>query len=135
MPDLWPRDSTSGPLPASPLPKREARKSDNLYSMKSIRVRLAATFAAALLAAPFGSAQQAAAGRGTAVPRPVSPEIHSDHTVTFRLAAPKANEVTLNGSWEGARDLKMTKDENGVWSTTVGPLGAQLWGYWFLVDG
>ena len=69
------------------------------------------------------------------MPRPVSPEIHSDHTVTFRLAAPKANEVTLNGSWEGARDLKMTKDENGVWSTTVGPLGAQLWGYWFLVDG
>ena len=68
-----------------------------------------------------------------AVPR--SPEIHPDKTVTFRLSAPKATEVTLNGSWEGATNLKMTKDENGVWSATVGPLGEQLWGYWYLVDG
>jgi len=29
----------------------------------------------------------------------------------------------------------MTKDDNGVWSVTVGPLGAQLWGYWYMVDG
>ena len=41
----------------------------------------------------------------------------------------------MNGSWEGARDIKMTKDDSGIWSTTVGPLGAQLWGYWYLVDG
>lgn len=67
--------------------------------------------------------------------RPVSPEIHSDRTVTFRLSAPKAADVTLNGSWEGARDIKMAKDDNGVWSATVGPLGAQLWGYWYMVDG
>jgi enterochelin esterase-like enzyme len=66
---------------------------------------------------------------------PRSPEIHPDRTVTFRLAAPKAAEVTLNGSWEGARDIKMTNDDNGVWSVTIGPLGAQLWGYRYLVDG
>ena len=29
----------------------------------------------------------------------------------------------------------MTKDESGVWSTTIGPLAPQLWGYWFIVDG
>ena len=29
----------------------------------------------------------------------------------------------------------MTKDESGIWSTTIGPLGPQLWGYWFIVDG
>lgn len=29
----------------------------------------------------------------------------------------------------------MAMDNNSVWSVTVGPLGAQLWGYWFLVDG
>jgi enterochelin esterase family protein len=92
-------------------------------------------FAAALLILPPANSQQAAPGRVPAAPRPVSPEIHPDHTVTFRLSAPKANEVTLNGSWEGARDIKMSKDESGVWSATVGPLGAQLWGYWFLVDG
>jgi enterochelin esterase-like enzyme len=31
--------------------------------------------------------------------------------------------------------MPMTKDDAGVWSTTVGPLDAQLYGYWFLVDG
>ncbi len=77
----------------------------------------------------------AAGGRGTQGPRIVSPEIHPDKTVTFRLSAPKAAEVTLNGSWDGATNLKMTKDDAGVWSTTVGPLGDQLWGYWFMVDG
>jgi len=90
---------------------------------------------AALLMLPAAYAQQAAPGRGAAAPRPVSPEIHANRTVTFRLFAPKANEVTLNGSWEGARDIKMSKDDGGIWSVSVGPLGAQLWGYWYLVDG
>ena len=77
-----------------------------------------------------------AAPAQAARPAPVrSPEIHPDHTVTFRLSAPKATEVTLNGSWDNATDLKMTKDESGVWSTTIGPLAPQLWGYWFMVDG
>jgi len=78
---------------------------------------------------------QAAPGRGAQGPRVVSPEIHPDKTGTFRLSAPKAQEVTLNGSWDGATNIKMTKDDAGVWSVTVGPLGDQLWGYWFVVDG
>src|ERR1022692_4639757 len=98
-------------------------------------VVLAASAALAQPAAPPQQAQQAAAGRGPAAPRIVSPEIHPDRTVTFRLLAPKAAEVTLNGSWEGATNLKMTRDDAGVWSTTVGPMGVQLWGYWFVVDG
>jgi enterochelin esterase-like enzyme len=64
-----------------------------------------------------------------------SPEISPDKRVTFRISAPKATEVTLNGSWEGAKDIKMTKDDAGVWSVTIGPLAPQLWGYWFMVDG
>ena len=64
-----------------------------------------------------------------------SPEIHPDRTVTFRLNAPKATEVTLNGSWDNGTNLKMTRDEAGIWSTTIGPLAPQLWGYWFVVDG
>ena len=32
----------------------------------------------------------------------VSPEVHADRTVTFRLRAPKAAEVLLNGEWKGA---------------------------------
>jgi enterochelin esterase-like enzyme len=103
--------------------------------MKHIGIRISSCLAAVLLTLPQAYTQQAAAGRGSAVPHPVSPEIHPDHTVTFRLFAPKANAVTLNGSWEGARDIKMTRDDSGIWSVTAGPLGAQLWGYWYLVDG
>ena len=83
-------------------------------------------------AAPPTPPPQAQAAR----PAPVkSPEIHPDRTVTFRLLAPKAAEVTLNGSWDSGTDLKMTKGDDGVWSTTIGPLAPQLWGYWFMVDG
>lgn len=91
----------------------------------------------ALLCLPAANSQPAPAAQAAParVRPPASPEIHPDRTVTFRLSAPKAAEVTLNGSWEGARDIKMTKDESGVWSVTVGPLAAQLWGYWYLVDG
>jgi len=105
--------------------------------MKQIAIRTVVALAT-LLPMQTAFAQQTpapAAAPGRGAPRPVSPEIHADKTVTFRLAAPKAGEVTLNGSWEGAKDIKMTKDESGLWSVTVGPLGEQLWGYWFLVDG
>jgi enterochelin esterase-like enzyme len=103
--------------------------------MKHFGIRISAMLAAACLCLPAAYPQQAAAGRAGAAPRPLSPEIHPDRTVTFRLSAPKASEVTLNGSWEGAREIKMAKDDGGVWSVTVGPLAAQLWGYWYLVDG
>jgi enterochelin esterase-like enzyme len=64
-----------------------------------------------------------------------SPEVAGDNTVTFRLKAPVATAVTLNGSWLGATNLPMTKDADGVWTTTVGPLKPQLYGYWFMLDG
>src|SRR5579863_5985435 len=64
-----------------------------------------------------------------------SPEILTDGRVTFRLNGPNATTVTLNGSWLGATDLPMTKDASGVWSTTVGPLSPQEYGYWYIVDG
>src|SRR5450759_3626741 len=57
---------------------------------------------------------------------PVSPEVHPDHTVTFRLFAPKASEVVLMGSpgiLEAIKEPKpLQKDDTGVWSVTVGPL-------------
>ncbi|PYS45608.1 MAG: esterase [Acidobacteria bacterium] len=81
-------------------------------------------------------AQPAPAGRG-ANPglRVISPEIHPDKRVTFRLRAPKAAEVLLNGNWDNGTNIKMTKDGQDIWSVTVGPLGEQLWGYSFSVDG
>ena len=64
-----------------------------------------------------------------------SPEIQPDHRVTFRLAAPKAAAVILNGDWEGENNVAMKKDDQGVWSATVGPLAPELWSYSFTVDG
>jgi enterochelin esterase-like enzyme len=70
---------------------------------------------------------------------PVSPEIHSDRTVTFRLFAPKASDVILMGSpgiLEVIREPKpLQKDDKGVWSLTVGPLPAGFYTYGYAIDG
>ena len=60
--------------------------------------------------APSLSAQAPTAAPAARPVPPKSPDIHPDRTVTFRLLAPNANEVTLNGSWDGATNIKMTKD-------------------------
>jgi enterochelin esterase-like enzyme len=90
-------------------------------------------------AAPGAPGGGAAPGRGMAMGGgrggPRSPEVLSDKKVTFRLSAPKAGAVTLNGSWDIDNNIPMTKDDQGVWSVTVGPLGEQLWWYCFYVDG
>jgi enterochelin esterase-like enzyme len=65
----------------------------------------------------------------------VSPEIQPDRRVIFRIAAPKAGAVTLNGDWEAESNLAMKKDDRGIWSVTVGPFAPELWSYTFSVDG
>ena len=101
--------------------------------------------AAAVLMCATSWAQQALWGAAPVV----SPEIHSDNTVTFRLKAPKAVSVQVTGDflparpietprgiWEapGIADLKEGKD--GVWEfTTSEPLKPELYSYSFIVDG
>jgi len=64
-----------------------------------------------------------------------SPEVSSDHRVTFRIIAPKAAEVTLTGDWLGsAPPPKLSKDERGVWSITLGPFEPSIYIYSFNVD-
>jgi enterochelin esterase family protein len=66
----------------------------------------------------------------------VSPEVQPDRRVTFRVRAPKASEVSLFGDWMlPATQQAMTRDEQGVWSTTIGPLEPGLAIYTFTVDG
>ena len=86
------------------------------------------------LAPPAGASGRAGRGMGRG-PALRSPEISSDHKVTFRLRAPKATEVVLNGDWPEGRNIAMTKDDAGTWSATVGPLNPELWSYTFSVDG
>lgn len=67
---------------------------------------------------------------------PVSPEVHPDRRVTFRILAPRASEVLLAMDYmsPGERE-KMTKDGEGVWSATIGPLEPTVYIYSFIVDG
>ncbi len=64
-------------------------------------------------------------------PRLTFPDIHPDRTVTFRITAPDAREVALR--LEGAH--AMTKDSEGNWSVTIGPLVPEIYEYSFVVDG
>src|SRR5712692_1151987 len=65
-------------------------------------------------------------------PRLLSPEVHPDHSVTFRFRAPNAKAVVLTR--EG-HSIPMQKDEQGVWSVTTAPLEPDFYGYTFVADG
>ena len=62
-----------------------------------------------------------------------STEVSADHKVTFRIYAPKASEVSVSGDF-GAGG-KLTRDERGIWSITLGPLAPDFYSYTFQVDG
>jgi enterochelin esterase-like enzyme len=65
-----------------------------------------------------------------------SPEVHADHTVTFRLRAPQATAVELVGEvLQGKGPQPMTKGSDGVWTITIGPLPPEIWIYNFRIGG
>ena len=78
----------------------------------------------------------------------ISPEVHEDKTVTFRLFAPNATAVQVTGDFlptvkietprgpmDGPGKAELTKGENGVWEFKSQPLGPELYNYSFIVDG
>src|SRR5581483_8968208 len=89
---------------------------------------------------PAAPATAGRAGRGAADTL-VSPEVHADRTVTFRVRAPQAQTVTLTGDWLATPasptggPLAMTKDASGVWSVTSAPLEPTVHLYFFTMDG
>ena len=64
----------------------------------------------------------------------VSPEVHSDGRVTFRLNAPNAKRVDVNVQFVQGLRL-MTRSKMGVWSVTLGPAEPEIYEYSFIVDG
>ena len=93
-----------------------------------------------LLSLAAAALAQAPAGRGAAPPPDtlLSPEVHPDRTVTLRLRAPKATDVKVTGEWMldyPSSKLPLSKDAEGVWSVTVGPLTPNVYLYSFNVDG
>ena len=111
------------------------------------RLTVATIFVAAIVASGALRAQQppAAAAPDAAAPAPPaaargprfappikSPEIGEDRQVTFRLRAPNAKEVAV---LLGGKTVPMQKNDEGVWSGTVGPLDPNYYTYSLVVDG
>jgi enterochelin esterase-like enzyme len=102
--------------------------------------RLVVTFALISFAGAVGFAQTTNTNRTARAPqgpRVVSPELSPERKVTFRIFAPKAESVRLGaGDIQGLSQeaARMTRDTNGVWELTVGPLPAGAYRYNFNVD-
>ncbi|MDR3404051.1 MAG: alpha/beta hydrolase-fold protein [Chthoniobacter sp.] len=97
--------------------------------MKSIVFSLAllASFTVATVA------QQPAAAPRRPEQRLVSPEVDQGK-VTFRFAAPKAQQVNVRIN--GRKDpVAMQRDDKGVWTATVEDLTPEIYDYQFDVDG
>jgi enterochelin esterase-like enzyme len=95
--------------------------------MKRKLLSLVLLFAAAVATSHIALTQ-------TQPPALISPDVHSDHTVTFRFRDPNAKEVAvqLEGS---TKPVPMQRDDQGVWSVTTDPLTPDYYGYSFLADG
>ena len=71
----------------------------------------------------------------------ISPEVDDQRRVTFRVKAPRAQNVVLSaGTIAAALDRKettwpFTKDADGTWTLTLGPVPQNLYVYKFIVDG
>jgi enterochelin esterase-like enzyme len=94
----------------------------------------AATPAAAPAAAPVATSATAPATPPAKPPPVVSPEVGSDHRVTFRIKAANAKEVQVRGQW-AKEPLAMVRGEFGVWSVTSAPIEGGVWEYSLVVDG
>ena len=100
--------------------------------MKNTIQSIVAICVMALLMPVAALAQQALWGNAPVV----SPEIHENKTVTFRLRAPKAVKVQVTGDFLAKGVADLVENEEGVWEyTTPEPLKPELYGYTFLVDG
>ena len=100
---------------------------------KAVSVTVVALLVVLVLTS-IAPAQPRFGGQG---PRVVSPEVAADRHVTFRILAPKAEAVLLSGSDipDLGRGAEMTKDPNGVWEVTLGPIDPGAYRYNFNVDG
>lgn len=86
-----------------------------------------------VLLMPFAALAQQALWGGSKL---VSPEIHENKTVTFRIKAPKAVKVQVLGDFLSKGVADLVENKEGVWEyTTPEPLAPELYSYAFVVDG
>jgi len=83
---------------------------------------------------PGGQAQDTGRPRSAGPGVVRSPQVAADRTVTFRLRAPAASEVSLSGEFmQGSKPLETSPD--GTWTIAVGPLEPEIYNYNFTIDG
>lgn len=64
-----------------------------------------------------------------------SPVVNADGYITFRTPAPNAKEVKLVfGEWD-VEPVNMSKNTNGDWETTIGPIAPGVYEYKYEIDG
>jgi enterochelin esterase-like enzyme len=103
--------------------------------MRSLSVFVQSCFCALSLLGVMVAAQDKPPQTPPPQPPPplVSPEVHADSSVTFRLRDLNAKEVQFHR--EGAEPVPMQKDDQGVWSVTTPPLSPDYYAYSFVADG
>ncbi|MFD2933164.1 esterase [Spirosoma flavum] len=70
----------------------------------------------------------------------ISPEVRDDHTAIFRLKAPDAKQVMLAGgplllALKAKDPIPFQKDNDGLWTLTVGPIKPDIYVYKLIIDG
>ena len=65
-----------------------------------------------------------------------SPKVLADKRAMIQIYAPKASEVIVGGDFiSGGKPMPLTKNDQGVWSVTIGPLTPDYYTYTLTVDG
>jgi enterochelin esterase-like enzyme len=62
-----------------------------------------------------------------------SPDVHPDHSITFRYFSRTAQKVSVSREFLKA-PVAMTRDTGGIWSVTVPPVKPDIYPYSFWVD-
>jgi enterochelin esterase-like enzyme len=66
-------------------------------------------------------------------PAIISPEVHDDKSITFRVFALNAEQVFLDAQFLQGR-IPMERDDSGVWSIRTGPVDPDIYPYSFFID-
>jgi enterochelin esterase-like enzyme len=69
--------------------------------------------------------------------RIVSPVIHENNSVLFRISAPDATKVTLSGNWmpASANQVELAKGDSGIWTIQTEVISPEIYTYSFQVNG
>jgi len=62
-----------------------------------------------------------------------SPEVNTDHSITFRYYSRNAKQVIVKGEFLKA-PVAMMSDTSGIWTVTVPPVKPDIYPYSFMVD-